>query len=110
MRTALAHSAEIALVARGGMGHALVDPASVSHRRRARRASRCPSRSLAWAGGRLSPFRSFLLRRRTDRRHRTRAPTRPLRAASRAFPGPLPFEDRLGARRVVEAPDQEEAP
>src|SRR5881397_2608161 len=27
---------------------------SVSHRRR--RASRCPSRSLAWAGGRLSPF------------------------------------------------------
>src|SRR5713101_7592969 len=56
--------------------------------------SRCPSRSLAWAGGRSSPCRSFLLRRRTDRRHRTRAPKRSLRAASRASPGPLPFEDR----------------
>ena len=41
--------------------------------------SRCPSRSLAWAGGRSSPCRSFLLRRRTDRRHRTRAPKRSLR-------------------------------
>src|SRR5205809_1920973 len=33
----------------------------------------------AWAGGRFSPSRSFRLRRRTDRRHRTRVPTRSLR-------------------------------
>ena len=33
--------------------------------------------SLAWVGGRSSPSRSFLLRRRTDRRHRTRAPKSP---------------------------------
>jgi len=39
--------------------------------------SRCPSRSLASAGGRSSPSRSRLLRRRTDRRHRTRAPETP---------------------------------
>src|SRR5438874_10515262 len=59
---------------------------------------------LAWAGGRLSPSRSVLLRRRTDRRRRTRAPTRPLRAACRASPGPLPFEDRLAQIALVAFP------
>jgi hypothetical protein len=43
-----------------------------------RRESRagCRSRNLAWIGGRLSPSRCCLRRRRTDRRHRTRAQTR----------------------------------
>jgi hypothetical protein len=36
------------------------------------------SRSLAWVGGRLSPSRCFRLHRRTDRRHRTQAPTHSL--------------------------------
>src|SRR5580692_5890516 len=66
--------------------------------------SRCPSRSLVWAGGRFSPCRYFLLRKRTNRRHRTRAPKRPLRAASRAAPEPLPFEDRLAANRSRHLP------
>jgi hypothetical protein len=35
--------------------------------------SRCPPRRPAWAGGRLSPSRPFLRRRRAGRRHRTRA-------------------------------------
>jgi len=43
-----------------------------------------PAPSLAGAGGHSSPSRCGLLRRRTDRRRRTRAPTRPLRAASPA--------------------------
>ena len=62
--------------------------------------SRCPVRSLAWAGGRSSPSRSCLLHRRTDRRRRTRAPKRPLRAASRASLKLLPFEDRSASIRV----------
>src|SRR5919106_100164 len=66
--------------------------------------SRCRPRSLAWAGGRLAPSRCFRLRRRTDRRHRTRAPTRPLQAASRASPRPLPFEDRLASNRSRHLP------
>src|SRR5262249_44085514 len=45
--------------------------------------------SLAWGGGRLSPFRRWRRRRKTGRRRRPRAPTRPRRAASRASPGPL---------------------
>jgi hypothetical protein len=66
--------------------------------------SRWPSRSLVWVGGRFSPCRCFRLRRRTDRRHRTRAPTRPLQAASRASPGPLPFEDLFAANRSRHLP------
>src|ERR1019366_7125501 len=62
------------------------------------------SRSLAWAGERSSPCRYFLLRRRSDRRHRTRAPKRPLRAASRGSPRPLPFEDRLASNRSRHRP------
>jgi hypothetical protein len=66
--------------------------------------SRCPARSLVWTGGRSSPSRSCLLRRRTDRRHRIRAPKRPLRAASRVSPGPLQFEDRLVSNRFRHLP------
>jgi hypothetical protein len=66
--------------------------------------SRCPLRSLAWAGAQLSPSRSLLLRRRTDRHHRTRVPTRTLRAASRASPGPRLFEDRLASNRLELSP------
>ena len=66
---------------------------------------RCLPRSLAWAGGRLSPSRCFRRRRRTDRRHRTRAPTRRRRAASRASPAPLPFADR-SRRRSLSSPSQ----
>jgi hypothetical protein len=66
--------------------------------------SRCRPRSLAWAGGRFSPSRCFRLRRRTDRRHRTRAPKRPLRAASQASPGPLPFQDRPASHRSRHLP------
>jgi hypothetical protein len=61
-------------------------------------------RSLAWVGGRLSPSRCFRLRRRTDRHHRTRAPTHPLQAASRASPGPVPFQDRPASRRSRRLP------
>ena len=43
---------------------------------------RCPPREMASAGGRLSLSRFFLRRRKTGRRHRIRAPRRPLRAAS----------------------------
>ena len=57
----------------------------------ARTLSRLRPALRVWAGGRSSPSRSLLLRRRTDRPHRTRAPKRSLRAASRASPGPLPF-------------------
>jgi hypothetical protein len=66
--------------------------------------SRCRPRSLAWVGGRFSPSRCFRLRRRTDRHHRTRAPTRLLQAASRGSPGPLPFEDRLASNRSRHLP------
>src|SRR5262245_3262015 len=52
-------------------------------------------RSLAWAGGRLSPCRCFRLRRRTDRHRRTRVQKRLRQAASPVFPGPLPSADRL---------------
>ncbi len=45
------------------------------------------SRLFAGVGGRPSPCRYFLRRRRIDRRHRTQVPTRLLRAAFRAFPG-----------------------
>jgi len=46
------------------------------YRSRSRRTSRSRwrSRSLTWVGGRFSPSRCFRHRRRTDRRHRTRAP------------------------------------
>ncbi len=54
--------------------------------------------------GRLLPSRSFLLRKRIDRLHRTRAPTHPFLAASRASPGPLPFEDRLASNRSHQLP------
>src|SRR5262249_52979201 len=64
----------------------------------------CPVLGLAWAGGRSAPSRSCLLRRRTDRRHRTRVPKRPLRAASRAPPELLPFEDRLASNRSRHLP------
>ncbi len=59
----------------------------------ARAASVTCSWSLAWAGGWLSPCRCFHRRRRTDRHHRTRAPTRLFQAAYRASPGPFPFQD-----------------
>src|SRR5437870_3270959 len=62
------------------------------------------ARSLAWAGGRSSPSGSCLLRRRTDRRHRTRAPKRSLRAASRASLELLPFEDRPASNRSRRLP------
>ena len=48
---------------------------------------------LVGIAARLAPCRCFRRRRRTDRRHRTRAPTRPRRAAFRASPAPLPFAD-----------------
>lgn len=51
------------------------------------------SRSLAWAGGRLSPCRCFHRRRKTDRRHRIRALTRLFQAAYQASPGPFPSQD-----------------
>ena len=66
--------------------------------------SRCRPRSLGWASGQLSPSCSFLRRRRIDRRHRTRAPTRPLQAASQASLGPLPFKDRLASITLVTFP------
>ena len=51
--------------------------------------------------------RCFRRRRRTDRRHRTRAPTRPLRAASRAAPGPLPFR---GSTRLTSLSSPSQVP
>ena len=68
------------------------------------RQGRCRPRSLAWVGGRSSPSRYFRLRRRTDRRHRTRAPTRLPQAASRASRGPLRSEDRLASNRSRHLP------
>ena len=58
----------------------------------------------AWAGGRPSPSRSFLLRRKTGRGHRTQALRRPLQAASQFSPGPLPFADRSAANRSRHLP------
>src|SRR5208283_2671132 len=63
-----------------------------------------PAAKTRLAGGRLSPSRFFRPRRRTDRCHRTRAPTRLFRAACRASPGPLPFEDRLALNRSRHLP------
>src|SRR5258708_32930330 len=45
---------------------------------------------LAAAGGRVSPFRCFRLRKRTDRCHWIRAPIQRRRAASQPPPAPLP--------------------
>ena len=66
---------------------------------------RCPPRRLAWAGGPLSPSRCCPRRRRTGRRHRTRAPRRRLRAACRAAPGPRPFAGSI-RRRSLSSPSQ----
>src|SRR5208283_506645 len=63
-----------------------------------------PAAKTRLVGGRLSPSRFFRPRRRTDRCRRTRAPTRLFRAACRASPGPLPFEDRLALNRSRHLP------
>ncbi len=59
--------------------------------------SELPNALKPWAGGRPSPSRSSLLRRRTDRRHRTRAPTRPRHGgmSSRSRTSPVRGSSRL---------------
>jgi hypothetical protein len=65
----------------------------------------------ALAGGPPSPFRFFHRRKRTDRRHRTRARKRPRQVASQASPALLHAheivlkEARTMARRAAEGGD-----
>jgi len=56
------------------------------------------------AGGCFSPSRCLRRRKRTGRRRRTLAPSRPSQAASRAVPGPDPFEGRPASHRSRRLP------
>ena len=74
-------------------------------RRRAAAPIRNPPPRLAWAGGRPAPCRCFRRRRRTDRRHRTRAPTTPAPAGISSLSSTSPVRGSM-RRNSLSSPSQ----